>query len=215
MSFGLFHASDSFQGYINKILAEKLGIFVIVYLDDILIYTEDLGQAHVNAVKWVFEELRKNGLFANLKKCRFDKDEIRFLGYVVSAQRVRIEETRIDIMKNWPEPKSIHDIQVFLNFANFYCCFNQGFSRIAALLTLILRMSPTLITEKSMNLVDEFSRGDRDKNKARRAFASMKGPIRAEYPSSDHVSHTVSNIVSNSAKNVSNYLTLDAKRALD
>ena len=69
MPFGLFNAPASFQGYINKILAEKLDIFVIVYLDDILIYTEDQGWGHVEAVQWVLDMLRKNGLFANLKKC--------------------------------------------------------------------------------------------------------------------------------------------------
>ena len=71
MPFGLSNAPASFQGYVNKILAEKLDVFVIVYLDDILIYTEDAGQVHVEAVRWVLGELRKHGLFANLKKCRF------------------------------------------------------------------------------------------------------------------------------------------------
>ena len=66
-----------------------------------------------------------------------------------------------------------------------------------------------------MNLVDEFGRGDYNENEARRAFASTKGPTGADYLSSNHVSHTVSNIVSNFAKNVSNYLTPDAKRDFD
>ena len=88
MLFGLLNAPASFQEYINKILAKKLDVFVIVYLDNILIYTEDVGQAYVNAVWWVLEELRKHGLFANLKKCQFHKNEVRFLGYVVSTQRV-------------------------------------------------------------------------------------------------------------------------------
>ena len=69
--FGLTNAPASFQGYINKILAEKLDIFVIVYLDDILIYTNDDGDGHVADVRWVLEQLRKFSLFANLKKCRF------------------------------------------------------------------------------------------------------------------------------------------------
>ena len=85
MAFGLFNASASFQGYINKILAEKLDIFVNVYLDDIFIYTEDQGQGHVDAVRWVLDHLRKHGLYANLKKCRFYQDEVCFLVYVVSA----------------------------------------------------------------------------------------------------------------------------------
>ncbi len=71
MPFGLSYAPTSFQGYINNILAEKLDIFVIVYLDDILVYTKDTGRPHVNAVRWVLEQLRKHGFYANLKKCRF------------------------------------------------------------------------------------------------------------------------------------------------
>ena len=120
MPFGLFNAPASFQGYINKILAEKLDIFVIVYLDDILIYTEDLGQDHVDTVWWVLEILQKYGLFANLKKCRFHQDEIRFLGFVVSNKGIRIEEERIETVKNWSEPRSVRDIQVFIGFANFH-----------------------------------------------------------------------------------------------
>ena len=123
MPFGLSNVSASFQGFINKILAKKLDIFVIVYLDDIFIYTKDSGQAHVNADQWVLKKLRKNRLFANLKKCRFHKNKVCFLGYVVSVQRVQMEEERISAIKNWSEPKSIHDIQVFLGFANFYHCF--------------------------------------------------------------------------------------------
>ena len=69
----------SFQDYINKILAKRLDIFVIVYLNDIFIYIKDLGQAHVDVVWWVLKKPRKYGIFANLKKCQFQKDKIRFL----------------------------------------------------------------------------------------------------------------------------------------
>lgn len=71
--------------YINKILVEKLDIFVIVYLDDILVYTKDPGQSHVDAVYWVLEQLWKHGLYANRKKFCFHQNEIRFLGFVVSV----------------------------------------------------------------------------------------------------------------------------------
>ena len=139
MPFGLFNAPATFQGYVNKILAEKLDIFVIVYLDDILIYTEDPGQPHVETVCLVLDQLRKYFLFANLKKCCFHQDEVRFLGYVVSSKRISMEAERIKVVKKWPEPKSIQDIQVFLGFANFYRRFIQGVSRIAALLTSMLK----------------------------------------------------------------------------
>ncbi len=85
MYFWLSNAPTSFQGYINKILTEKLDIFVVVYLDDILIYTKNPGQLYVDTVRWVLEQLQKHGLYANLKKCRFYEDEIQFLGFVVLA----------------------------------------------------------------------------------------------------------------------------------
>ncbi len=132
MPFSLSNAPASFQGYINKILAEKLDFFVVMYLDDILIYTEDPGQPHIKAVRWVLEQLRKHGLYANLKKCRFHEDEVRFLGFVVMAQDIRMEEKRIEVVKDWPESQSVRDIQVFLGFANFYRRFIRNFSRIAA-----------------------------------------------------------------------------------
>ena len=118
--FGLSNAPASFQGYIKKIFAKKLDIFVIVYLDDILIYTENEGQDHVEAVQWVLDLLKKNGFFANLKKCRFHQDEFCFLRYVVSAWGVQMEDERIEAVRNWPEPKSVKDIQVFFGLANFY-----------------------------------------------------------------------------------------------
>ena len=137
--FSLSNTPATFQGYVNKILAEKLDIFVIVYLDDILIYTKDPGQPHVEAVRWVLDQLRKHSLFANLKKCRFHQDEVRFLGYVVSSKGISMEAKRIEVVRKWPEPKLVQDIQVFLGFANFYRRFIQGFSKIAVPLTSILK----------------------------------------------------------------------------
>ena len=150
MFFRLSNAPASFQGYINKILIEKLNVFVIVYLDDILIYIKDEGQGHVEAVQWVLDLLQKNGLFANLKKCWFHQDEVCFLGYVMSAQGVQIEDERIEAVRNWPESKWVRDIQVFLSFANFYWCFIQGFSKIAKLLTSIIR---TTRSAKNLSLL--------------------------------------------------------------
>ncbi len=131
MPFGLSNVPASFQGYLNKILAKKLDIFVVVYLDDILIYIEDPGQPHVNAVWSVLKQLQKYGHYANLKKYRFHEDEVRFLGFVVSAQGIRIEEKKIKAVRDWPKPQSVRDIQVFLGFANFYRRFIRNFSKIA------------------------------------------------------------------------------------
>ena len=120
MPFGLTNALASFQRYINKIFAEKLDIFVIVYLDDILIYTDDDGDGYISAVWWVLEQLKKFLLFANLKKCWFHQEKVQFLGYVVFSKNICIENKRIEAVKQWPEPQLVQDIQVFLEFANFY-----------------------------------------------------------------------------------------------
>ena len=93
----------------------------------------------MDVLGWDLDILRKYGLYNNLKKCRLDKDEVRFLGYIRSAQKVQMKEKRIEAVKNWPEPKSVQDIQVFIGFANFYWCFIQGFSRIATLLNSMLK----------------------------------------------------------------------------
>ena len=98
MPFDLINALASFQGYINKILAKKLDIFVIVYLDDILIYTDD-DESYVAAVRWVLKQLRMFSLFANLKKCRFHQEKVQFLGYVVLLKGIRMEDKKIETVK--------------------------------------------------------------------------------------------------------------------
>ena len=110
MLFGLSTALVTFQGYVNKILAEKLDIFVIIYLDDILIYIKNLRKSHIEAVRWVLDQLRKHSLFGNLKKYRFHQDKVRFLEYIVLSERINMEAKKIKVMKNCPKLKSIQDI---------------------------------------------------------------------------------------------------------
>ncbi len=110
MPFGLANALAIFQGFINKILIEKLDVFVIIYLDDILIYIENKDEEHVQAVRWVLDQLRKYSLYVNLKKCRFHYDEVRFLDYIISHQDIRMEEEQIKAVCDWPEPQSVRDI---------------------------------------------------------------------------------------------------------
>ena len=103
MSFGLTNAPVCFQEYNNKILAKKVNSFVIVYINDILIYTEDDGDGHVGDVRWVLEQLRQFLLFANLKKCHFYQKEIWFLDYVLSLESIRMKAKRIEVVKQWPK----------------------------------------------------------------------------------------------------------------
>ena len=202
MPFCLSNAPATFQDYVNIILAKKLNVLVIVYLDDILIYTEDPGQAHMEVVCWVLENLWKHSLFANLKKCQFYQDEIRFLDYVLSTQGVWIEDERIEAVKSWPEPKSIWDIQVFIRFANFYRRFIQGFSKIAVSLTSMLKTSSaaSTLSQKSMIVNNETSNKKLSKFKnpaflianTRQAFiqlrqAFIEAPILSHYNPERHI----------------------------
>ena len=99
MLFGLTNAPASFQRYINKILTGKLDIFIIIYLNNILIYTQNNEDGYVAAVQWVLEQLRKFLLYANLKKCQFHWDEVWFLSYVVSIEGICIEDKQIEAVK--------------------------------------------------------------------------------------------------------------------
>ncbi len=110
MPFGLTNIPVMVQGYIHKILVEKLDVFVIVYLDAILIYIESKCKEHVEAVQWVLEQLRKHLLYINLKKCWFHQEEVRFLGYIVSHEGIQMEEELIKIVQDWPELQSVCDI---------------------------------------------------------------------------------------------------------
>ena len=112
-----------------------------MYLNDIHIYTKTEGNEYVQAVQWVLNQLQKLSLYSILKKCRFYQEEIRLLGYIVFHQGIWIEEKQIKAICDWPELKSVHDILVFLGFANIYQQFIQGFSRFAAPLTSILKIA--------------------------------------------------------------------------
>ena len=104
------NALANFRGYINKILTKKLDIFVIVYLDDILIYADNNEDSHVAAIQRILEQLRKFLLFANLKKCRFYQKEVWFLGYIMSSKGIHMEDKKIEAVKQWPESQSVQDI---------------------------------------------------------------------------------------------------------
>ena len=110
MLFGLFNASATFQEYVNMILAEKLDIFVIIYLDDMLIYTENQRQPYVEAVRWVLDQLQKYSFFTNLKKCYFHQDDVCFLEYVVLSKGISMEVEQIEIVRKWLKPKSVQEI---------------------------------------------------------------------------------------------------------
>jgi len=138
MPFGLSNAPAVFQRFMNDIFSDMLDVTVIVYLDDILIYSDDMTQ-HKKHVKEVLRWLRKHGLYAGANKCEFHKDTIEYLGYILSPDGLRMSEEKVQTIMDWPEPRKVKDIQSFLGFANFYRRFIHGYSDIVIPLTRLTR----------------------------------------------------------------------------
>ncbi|SCV69279.1 BQ2448_2299 [Microbotryum intermedium] len=138
MPFELTNAPASFQNLINDVLSPYLDTFVIVYLDDILIYSKSQAE-HVLHVQKVLEKLQEAQLFAKATKCEFHRDRVEFLDYIVTNNGITMDESKVSSIKNWPLPKNVKDVQIFLGFANFYRRFIEGYSSVAHPLTRLTR----------------------------------------------------------------------------
>ncbi|KAJ1587189.1 hypothetical protein NDA14_000856 [Ustilago hordei] len=134
MPFGLANAPAHFQSFINDIFRDIIGVYVVVYLDDFLIFS-DTEEVHVKHVTKVLTRLRSNRLFAKLLKCEFHTKTVEFLGYIIKPMGIEMDPEKVHTVKEWPMPESIHDIQRFLGFANFYQRFIAHFACIAKPLT--------------------------------------------------------------------------------
>lgn len=110
----------------------------MVYFDDILIYSKNLDE-HIEHLRKVLEVLRKESLFANLKKCTFGADNLVFLGFVVSAEGIQVDEEKIKAIKEWPSPKTVGEVRSFHGLAGFYRRFVKDFSTLAAPLTEVIK----------------------------------------------------------------------------
>lgn len=138
MPFGLANAPASFQNMMNEVLREFLDQGVVVYIDDVLIYSEN-EQQHIELVKGVLAKLAEYNLAVAAHKSIFHVPEVEFLGYILNEQGVTMSERKVEAVKNWEIPKSVKDIQRFLGFANFYRRFIKGFSGICRPITQLLR----------------------------------------------------------------------------
>ncbi|UTT90603.1 hypothetical protein NDA17_003647 [Ustilago hordei] len=138
MPFGLANAPAHFQSFINDIFRDIIGVYVVVYLDDFLIFS-DTEEVHVKHVTEVLTRLRSNRLFAKLSKCEFHTKTVEFLGYIIKPTGIEMDPEKVHTVKEWPMPESIHDIQRFLGFANFYRRFIAHFARIAKPLTALVK----------------------------------------------------------------------------
>ncbi|KAL0180404.1 hypothetical protein M9458_025846 [Cirrhinus mrigala] len=138
MPYGLVNAPSVFQNFIHEVLREFLHHFVIVYIDDILIYSKSEAE-HQHHVAEVLQRLREHQLYL---KCSFHQRSVQFLGYIIDHHGVRMDEGKVKAVVSWSKPNSIKELQRFLGFANFYRRFIKGYSHITNPLTNLLKGHP-------------------------------------------------------------------------
>jgi hypothetical protein len=131
MPFGLTNAPNTFMRLMNGVLRPFIGLFVVVYFDDILIYSKSM-EDHLKHLSVVFDALRTARLFANMDKCIFCTQRVSCFGYVVTPQGIEVDSSKIAAIQEWPTPTTVTQIQSFLGLASFYCGFVHDFSSIAA-----------------------------------------------------------------------------------
>ena len=130
MPFGLCSAPATFQRLMTSSMNDLIFRIVLVYLDDILVYSHDF-QSHLDRLRMVFQRLREVGLTLNLQKCRFCQTEVKYLGYAISAGGIATDEEKIQVVRDWPEPKTLRQLRSFLGFASYYRRFVKGFAALA------------------------------------------------------------------------------------
>jgi len=134
MPFGLTNAPATFQAYINNVLRKYLDVFVVVYLDDILVYLKTYDD-YVRDIRKVLQALVDAKMKIKPEKTEFYKTKVKFLGYIVSREGLKMDQKKIEAVTSWPKPGTVKEVQSFLGFANFYRQFIKDYSKIAAPLT--------------------------------------------------------------------------------
>ncbi|KAL0203651.1 hypothetical protein M9458_001669, partial [Cirrhinus mrigala] len=145
MPFGLANSPSYFQAFVNEVFRDMLNRWVIVYIDDILIFSSSYTD-HVRHVRAVLKRLIQHQLYAKEEKCQFHQGKISFLGYVISPEGVAMEESKVNAVRNWPRPKTLKEHQRFLGFSNFYRRFIRNFSTVAGPLTSMVKSGNTRLS---------------------------------------------------------------------
>ena len=125
------NAPAIFQSMMNRILQPYLNHFVVVYLDDILIYSRT-EEEHLKHIDLVLEILKKNKLYANKEKCHFFKTEVEFLGNIVGRGTIRMDPSKISTVTQWPTPTTVTEVRSFLGLCNHFRKFIKDFASIAS-----------------------------------------------------------------------------------
>ena len=138
MSFGLTNAPAYFMNLMNKVFMDELDKFVVVFIDDILIYSKSI-QEHEQHLRVVLEKLRVHRLYAKFSKCEFWLEKVAFLGHILTIEGVAVDPEKIEAVSNWQQLTNVSEIRSFLRLAGYYRRFIEGFSKIARPMTELLK----------------------------------------------------------------------------
>ncbi|KAJ0894123.1 putative nucleotidyltransferase, Ribonuclease H [Helianthus annuus] len=138
MPFGLTNAPATFCTLMNKLFHPFLDKFVVVYLDDIVVYSRTLKE-HVEHLRQVFQVLRENELYVKLEKCSFAQEEVEFLGHKIKEGRLMMDDAKVKAIQAWEPPTKVPELRSFLGLVNYYRRFIRGYSAKAAPLTDLLK----------------------------------------------------------------------------
>ncbi|MBW0565661.1 hypothetical protein O181_105376, partial [Austropuccinia psidii MF-1] len=138
MPFGLTNAPASFQNLVNDIFQDLLDFYVVLYLDDIMVFSKSEAE-HVTHVSTVLSRLRANNCFAKASGCLFHVSSVEYLGYVVSFKGLKMDQAKVQQILNWPPPRHLKALQSFLGFAHFYHRFIKNYSKKISSLTSFLK----------------------------------------------------------------------------
>ena len=130
MPFGIANAPATFQREMQRVFRERLDQSVLVYIDDIPIFSRD-AREHEEHVEWVLKQLRLHGYYANPDKCELFQERVHFLGHVISAEGVAVQQHKVDAVSEWPQPQSVSDVRRFLGLTGYYRRFVSGYSQIS------------------------------------------------------------------------------------
>ena len=144
MSFGLTNTLAVFMDYMNRIFCPYLDKFVVVFIDNILVYSRT-KEKHEEHLKVVLGILREKRLYAKLSKCEFWMEEVKFLEHVVSRRGIAMDPNKIEATMNWERPTSVTEIRSFLDLAGYYRRFIKGFSQISLPLTKLTRKNAPFV----------------------------------------------------------------------
>ena len=152
MPFGLTNAPAAFMDLMHKVFRPYLDQFVIVFIDDILIYSRT-PEEHERHLTIVLQTLREHKLYAKMSKCKFWMKEVKFLGHVVSEQGVVVDPAKIKAVMKWEPPKNVTDVCSFLGLAGYYRRFVEVFSKLAMPMTRLTKKGEKFLWTPECELV--------------------------------------------------------------